>query len=313
MKTHPLFERFPLTREVRLSTGPAPAPYHVYDGQGAFIGGFADGRVARELLSREAVQPVLTADGRALMGLWVFDFQDASLGAHHELQFSLFVAREPVAPVAAHPLALLELMLERPDVQMLCHGLWNSTPVAVAYNRELLALDARLSASRIRHDARALSFDVTDEVSATPLLSGRIAAPGRASLRANLALLGRIGMGRLLGLAREPWIRMPVMNPVGPVLARNASADSYTHSRSALRYFDPKRDSLKLAAPRYRELGFAPQFVQTMSRFRFVYLFPDAAPQAALRGSSAVAQSDFTMMERSSCTTTTCPGGAPGN
>ncbi len=272
---HPLFERFPLIGRASTSAGLLPMPYHVYDGHGAFVGGEADLPAVQALLARESLHAVQTTEGRALAGLWVFDFTQASLGAHHELQVSLFVSRAPLPPVAAHPLALLELMVTRPEVLMLCHGLWNSTRAAVAYNRELLALDARESVSRIERSAARLVFDVRERAGGQPVLQGTLARPGRAALGANLALLARLGLRRTLALARQPWIRVPVLNPVGPVLARNAAADSYTATRrSALRYADPECDRLVFGDSRYAALGFQPRFVQTMEGFRFVYGMP---------------------------------------
>jgi hypothetical protein len=274
-REHALFRRFPLDGEALLSTGSAPTPYHVYDGHGLFIGGSADLTAATELLAPETVHAVRTEGGRALMGVWIFAFEDASLGPHHELQFSLFVADRELPPIGVHRLALLESMVMRPEMRMLCHGLWNSTPQAVAYNRELLALDARLSRSRIGLDASAASFSVADDATGTPLLEGRIESPYRPSLGANLALMTGLGLHRLFMLAREPWIRMPVMNPVGPALRRNALAESFTKAqRSVLRHFDPARDRLAFGDGRYRTLQFEPQFVQAMDGFKFVYLFP---------------------------------------
>ncbi len=274
-RDHALFEQFPLAGEVQLSTGRAPTPYHVYDGHGVFIGGSADEQAARELLAAEQVIPVRIEGGRVPMGAWVFDFTDASLGAHHELQLSLFVSAAESAPVSARPLSLIELMLGRPDIQMLCHGLWNSTPTTVAYNRELLALNARLSDSVIERDAGTLRFRVADRVACTPVLEGAIEWPRRTSLRAGWELLRRLGIRRLSAVARQPWIRMPVLNPVGAGLARNAAADSFTKAEtSALRHFDPSRDTLVLHEPRYRALDFSPLFVQAMDGFKFVYLAP---------------------------------------
>lgn len=48
-RRHALFRRYPLAGEVRLSTGPAPTPYHVYAGHGLFIGGTADLAAVRAL------------------------------------------------------------------------------------------------------------------------------------------------------------------------------------------------------------------------------------------------------------------------
>lgn len=274
---HALFRQFPLAGEALIATGRVPTPYHVYDGHGLFIGGTADLAAARELLAPEQVVPVHTDAGRALMGVWVFDFTDASLAPHHELQLSLFVSREELAPVTSRPLGLIELMLMRPDVLMLCHGLWNSSAEAVAYNRELLALNARLSDSTIERDTGALRFQVADRATQSAVLDGRIDWPRRTSLRAAWALMRRLGLRRLGALAHQPWIRMPVVNPVGASLAHNAAADSYTKAESSLlREFDPARDRLEFGDTAYRQLAFRPQFVQAMSGFKFVYLFPTA-------------------------------------
>lgn len=272
---HPLFRRYPLDGHAQLSVGTVPTPYHVYDGHGLFFGGTADLAAVRALLEPEQVFAVPTDSGRALMGVWVFDFTAASLGAHHELQCSLFVSPTEVAPVPAGRLELINLMLTRPDVQMLCHGLWNSTARAVAYNRELLALDARASESRIDLVADAIRFSIKDQASKAPVVEGCVHRPRRPSLSANLALLVRLGLRRLMALARQPWIRMPVVNPVGARLQCNAAAESFTKpATNVLRYFDPARDRLVFGANRYRELDFQPQFFQFMDGFKFVYLFP---------------------------------------
>jgi hypothetical protein len=274
-REHALFASHPLQGSVQLSIGPAPTPYQVYDGHGVFIGGTADLQAMRELLAPEQVVPVQTSAGHALMAVWAFDFKDASLGPHHELQISAFVSQKPLPPVPAHRLGLLELMLTRPDVQMLCHGLWNSTPPVVAYNRELLALDARQSHSRVVRAQRAVSFDVQDAATGRPVAEGRLCDPQRPSWRATLSLMARLGLRRLGALARQPWISMPVLNPVGDVLRHNGAAQTHTKAaRSVLRDFDAGRDSLVIHEPRYRALGFRPQFWQAMEGFKFVYLAP---------------------------------------
>ena len=275
-REHALFKRFPLAGQFATSRGMVPTPYHIYDGHGVFIGGSADAAVARAALAGERVQPVPTDDGRVLMGLWVFDFTDASLGAHHELQCSLFVSRAATPPpVQAHDYSVIEAMVTRPDVHMLCHLLWNDSERVVGYNRELLGLDARLSASRIERADGRLDFAVRDVASDRPIVSGSLRETSRASLRASWALLRSLGLRRLAAVARQPWIRTPIMNPVGEVVPDNALADSFTRAdRSLLRSFDPRSDRLEFADARLRALDFAPRFVQRMTGFKFVYLFP---------------------------------------
>lgn len=272
---HPLFERFPITGSARISVGTVATPYHVYDGHGLFIGGTVDLKAARALLAAEQVNPVSTEDGRALMGVWVFEFNDASLGAHHELQCSIFVSHVPAAPLPSHRLAPIEAMVTRPEVRMLCHGLWNNTERVVAYNRELLGLDARGSDSRIVQEGGRIHFSVHDRASGAPVVQGSVRDARRPSLRASLALMHRLGWRRLAALAREPWIHTGIVNPIGDVVPHNAVASSYTKAdESVLRYFDSAHDRIVFQHAGYQALGFEPQFVQTMRRFKFVYLFP---------------------------------------
>jgi hypothetical protein len=276
---HPLFKQYPLTRQARLSTGEAPVPYHIYSGYGALVGGTADLAAVRQLLQGEQVTPVQTAGGQALMGVWLCDFTDASLGSHTELQFSVFVSRESHGPVDAvpdHPLSLLVAMLARPEIQMMCHGLWNNTPGVVAYNRELLGLNARRSESVVARDAQALTFQVQDGESGAPVCAGRLSKPRQASPRANLAMLAQMGLGRMQRVAQQPWVSMQVVNPISPALPRNAVAHAFTHNdANVLRYFDPRADSLAIGNAIYQRLQFTPQFVQHMDGFKFVYLSPE--------------------------------------
>lgn len=254
---HPLFQQYPLDGTVQLSVGQVPTPYHIYDGVGAFISGSADAAAVRDLLRKEQVRPMLTRAGRAVMGIWICDFRQASLGPHHELQMSIFVARDPIHDIADHPISVLAMMLTRPEVQMMCHGLWNNSATVVAYNRELLSLNARLTHSRIESDSTSLRFDCRDELGAT------------------LALSAQLGFGRTLTLARQPWVGLPVMNPVGVGLDWNAVAQTFTKNDvNAVRHFDARRDSLDLSAPGYAQLSFQPAAIQFMIGFKFVYLAP---------------------------------------
>src|SRR5690349_3233391 len=89
-RNHRLFRQYPLRGKAVISTGEVPTPYHIYDGFGALIGGTADLSAVRELLKKEVVMPADNGDGRTPMAIWIYKFTDASLGPHHELQFSFF-------------------------------------------------------------------------------------------------------------------------------------------------------------------------------------------------------------------------------
>lgn len=274
-REHQLFKRYPLTGTAVLTAGTVPTPYHIYDGYGLFMGGTADLAAVQRLLQPETVIPLQTVAGQAVMGIWLCDFTDASLGPHHELQFSIFVTRQPAAPLAAHPLALLSAMLTRPDMQMLCHGLWNNTPTVVAYNRELLSLNAKLSTSTLACDAQQLTFAVADAASGASILQGTVATPQQLSWRASVGLLGQLGFGPALRSNRQPWLSMAVVNPLGVGLAQNAVAQAMTKNAvNNVRYFNPAIDSLTFGDTPYRDLAFSPLFAQYMSGFKFVYLQP---------------------------------------
>jgi hypothetical protein len=131
-RQHPLFQRFGLSALKHTSRGMLPVPYHIYDGHAAFIGGTAALEPVRDLLAAERVHAVETTNGRALMGIWVVDAADASLGSHQELQFSILVSRQPLPKAPHHPFIILRLLLFCPGVRLFCHGLWNNTETVVA-------------------------------------------------------------------------------------------------------------------------------------------------------------------------------------
>ncbi|GJM40670.1 MAG: hypothetical protein DHS20C20_09520 [Ardenticatenaceae bacterium] len=148
-KNHPLFTEFPLSGTATISVGDVPTPYHVYDGSGVLIGGTANLANVKQLLKNESVFPIETEGGKALLGIWVVDFTDASLGPHNELQFSILVAHQPLPPVPDHPLALVKALFANDKARMFCYRLWNAGETAVAYNRELLGLNAQPTKSSI--------------------------------------------------------------------------------------------------------------------------------------------------------------------
>lgn len=274
-RQHALFQQFPLNGKATISTGEVPTPYHIYDGYGAFIAGTADLAATQRLLQSEQVTPLQNTDGRALMGIWLCDFVDASLGPHHELQFSIFVTRQKTPALSNHPLSLLSAMLTQPDLQMMCHGLWNSTAVVVAYNRELLSLNAKLSTSTIERDAQKLQFDVRDAASGSAILTGHLSKPAQLSWSANWAFLRQLGFGKTMQANRQPWIEMQVVNPLGVRLTHNGVAKAMDkNDTNNIRYFDPQSDRLTFGNSPYCALDFRPQVVQHMSGFKFVYLEP---------------------------------------
>lgn len=273
---HALFQKFPLNGTTKLSTGDAPTPYHVYDGYGLFVGGSVEYAVASELLRHEELVPVRTTEGKAMMGIWLCNFGEASLGAHLELQFSIFAAPKPIVDLSPHPLALSAAMITRPDLQMLCHGLWNNTAQVVAYNRELLGLNARLTDGRIGQGQGSFQFAFSDVATGESICAGQMQWVARQPIRAGFALGRLVGFRRLAQNNSQPWFEMNVINPKGVRFEQNLAAPTYTkNDQTFLRYFNPARDQLKITHPLYQRLLFAPYFVQQMAGFKFVYLTPN--------------------------------------
>lgn len=270
-RNHPLFRQYPLSGKATISTGEVPTPYHIYNGFGALIGGTAELGAVRHLLEKETFVPVDRGDRRTPMAIWICNFTEASLGPHHELQFSFFSADRTEGQ---HDLKLLALMT-RPTTRMLCHGLWNSTPEVVAYNRELLSLNAHLANSHIQNGAGRLEFAFEDSTTRQPLFSGNLPRCTRMSIRATWGAMSQIGFRKVWAMARQPWVGLQIMNPTGGVLPRNAMAESFTKNDvTVIRYFDPATDKIAFGNSPYASLGFQPQFVQYMSGFKFVYLEP---------------------------------------
>ena len=273
-KSHALFAEFPLTGTVALSTGPAPIPYHIYDGFGALVGGTAEAEAVRHLLQNERLHPLLNTEGRALAAVWLCTFQEASLGPHHELQVSVFVTRDPLPPVPASPYALLAAMLGLPNVEMLCHGLWNDTAPVVAYNREHLGLPAEIMSGTLAREGDTLRARWADD-SGRPLIDAVLNQTGKPSMGAAWAMLRLLGPRRLSAVNRQPWIGMTVVNPVSDQWPETQRAQAFVHNtRNVIRPFDASADSLRLSAPAYEAMDFRPGFAQHMTGFHFVYLDP---------------------------------------
>lgn len=274
-RNHRLFRQYPLNGKATISTGEVATPYHIYDGFGALIGGIADLSAVQQFLEKETVAPVDNGDGRTPMAIWICRFTDASLGPHCELQFSFFTreGRANRAPTN-HPLHLLAFMTD-PGTKMLCHGLWNNTAQVVAYNRELLSLNAHLASSHVCNKTGELRFAFSDKVSREPLLSGTLPNVARFSMRATWHAMAQIGFRKVWAMARQPWIGLQILNPTGVSLPQNAVAESFTKNDvSLVRYFDSSTDELTFGDTPYASLGFKPQFVQYMTGFKFVYLEP---------------------------------------
>jgi hypothetical protein len=248
----------------------------VYDGEALLLGGRVDAAGARKLLAGQDVHPVVDRKGRVLAGMWVCEFSQAGLGPHLELQLSLAVTREAIAPVAEGPFELLRLILLEPGLRLFSAGLWNDVPAVVAYNRELLGLDAQLATAHVSRGEEGgfISFRF-ETVSADLVCQGDIAPPREQpfwdSLRVEQAL-GREGMRRMAG---SPWICAQVMAPGGAFFRQPSEAQTYLQARSTvLARYDCAAGHLEFGPGFPAGLDFHPMFVEHFLGFQFVYLLP---------------------------------------
>lgn len=281
-RKHPLFRQFPLSGKAQLATGErVPTPYHVYAGHGLFIGGTADLGAVNALLQGEQVQAVVTEAGRALAAVWVCDFTDASLGPHHELQVALAVAFGPTEPLSDEPFSLLKAISEGAAVRLLCHGLWNNSETAVAYNRELLGLPARLSRGEVTREAGRKSFTFYDAASGALLARGSVREAPRVGLATTWKIFRGIGFRQMARLTQDPVLSSFVVNPISDAMPYNAEAVAFLAPETAVvQLYDSAEDHLALPQAPYRSLGFTPLFLEHMQPFRFVYLMPQPRQSA---------------------------------
>lgn len=272
--THPLFAAYRLDGEQLISTGSVPTPYQIYDGHGVLIGGTADLAAARALLQRQDVVPLETASGRAVAGVWVVDGTAASLGPHIELQVSLLVAREPQPPIDDHPLTLLKALSTNAAARMFCYGLWNNTETVVAYNRELLGLNARKCQGDIKRADGRLRFRISDETGAM-LSEGQVAVDERPSPKMAWSLLRLLGVRQMMAAASNEWLAARVVNPISDAVQFNGDAQTWLAADApVVQFFDPATDSFVLGATADAGLGFQPTFLEHFYPFRFVYQSP---------------------------------------
>lgn len=270
---HPLFQRFPLCGLKSTTRGMLPVPYHIYDGHALFMGGTANLDAVREVLSTENVHPITNTEGKALLGVWVIDATNASLGAHLELQFSIFVSHQPIKPVSAHPLAILELLMFNPGVRLLCHGLWNSTDTVVTYNREVLALNAQMTNGDIvRNPAQQIKTFYFTDSNGDMIFSGRVSELKRTPSKAIRSMMRLMGFRKFFQAANEGCLESQVVNPTG-ILPLNADAQAYImNDQQTLQFFNPQTDTLEFGHALYRSFQFQAQFMEHMNGFKFVYL-----------------------------------------
>ncbi len=223
----------------------------------------------------ERLVPLLDANDRALMAVWVCDFTKANLGPHHELQISLFATFRPIQRLKPHPFTVFRTLLVIPETRMVCHGLWNSTHRVVRYNAEHLGLNAHFSFSGIEQTRGRWLFRFEDEAGGM-IAEGDLGVTTRQSPAVMWQMLRSIGVYGLMQSARSPFNHVSVVNTRSQFADANLVAHTYMQSnKQVIRYVD-SQDRLVISHPLYTSLGFAPDFVQQIDGVQFVYLRPES-------------------------------------
>ena len=276
-KDHPVFASAPLKGKTLLSTGPAPTPYHVYDGHGLLIVGICDAANLAPALADQDVYPVLTCAGNAIVNLFVCDFTDASLGPHLEFHITALCAPEPGHTLPDDPAAALSAFATQHDWGALSLHLWNDTDAVVAYNSEYLGLGAAQANGHVNVRADQADFGFTDARGAA-LASGSFRLNRRSDAGLMLRVMRHLGLRGLWQALRKKPALAHLINRKSKVLPRNRRAQTRTApDHMIVSAFDPAHDRLNAHSGPLSALGFVPQIFEHVFPFRFVYLHPDDA------------------------------------
>ena len=274
-RTHPVFKLAPPAGTIALSTGSAPTPYFVYDGHGTLVIGTCEADALTEAFAGQSVHPVLTASGQGVLVMFICSFTDASHGPHLEFHVTALAAPAAGVSLSDDPAEALTALALRPDWGVFSLHLWNDTPEVVAYNREYLGLNAALCGGEVSVSSSKVTFafETPDGglLAKGSLQSGKSSTPALA-----WRVMRHLGVRGMWQAMRRQPARAHVINPIGAAIPRNGRALTLTApDKMVMRAFDKTRDSFDGAAPHLAAYGFAPQIIEHVWPFRFVYVHPD--------------------------------------
>ena len=158
---------------------------------------------------------------------------------------------------------------------MFCYGLWNNTATAVAYNRELLGLEAQLSQGSIQRENGQKAFRFTDETGSL-LFEGCVQESKQTSLKTGWSLARLLGLHQTVRALKQPYLGAKVVNPISEVLPFNADAQSFVAADApVIQFYDSAKDTIAFNPSTEAQFGFQPHFMEHFAPFRFVYLQPE--------------------------------------
>lgn len=259
-----------------LSTGPAPTPYHVYDGHGLLLVGTCDAAALADGFAGQDVHPVRTASGQGVLLLFICDFREASHGPHLEFHVTALAAPEADQRLGDDPAEALAALATRKDWGVLSLHLWNDADNVVAYNTEYLGLQAMRADGRIDVSAGQVDFAFSTP-EAGPIAQGSVGLAKRSDAHLMRRVLRYLGWRGLWDAMRRKPSVAHVVNRKSEVITHNGRAQTRTApDKMIVSAFDAARDQMDLDQGPLAQYGFEPKIVEHLWPFRFVYLHPDA-------------------------------------
>ncbi len=267
----------PLIGKVTISTGPVSTPYRVAKGNRMLLGGTANLELVKKYLKNQKLSPIETKEGKALMTIWVSNFEEADLSAHVELKIGFLVSRTALKALKPHPLGILKLLSSEPKVAIYNFQTWNDIDSAVAYNKEHLGLNAVICDGVVQRDENKeiKKFVFSEFKTGEIIFEGQVSEMPKTLSSINWQLVRLMGFKEAFKFISKFWLKTRSINPIGEKIQDNQVAETFTSSeKSILHLFDDKTDSIKFAKIINPALDFQPQFFQHMNDIKFVYLDP---------------------------------------
>lgn len=274
---HPIFISYPKTGTRTNWYGKVTTPYRVYGGYGALIGGTCDVTAARHMLRNDKpLEPAVTIDRRALMGIWIGNYEDSSTEAHIDLTIGLFISPVPRSDIDYHPFMLLKIMTEATDLSTMIHAQWHNTDKSVGFKRDMLGINAQFASGAINTQGGALRFAFSERAGGlrSPILTGALKLDWHTSPKASKQLKQLFG-DRAQVYERSPYLPHRVVTRVSDIMDRHIETDVIVgHEHTVVREWYRDADTLEITHPYYSQIDFQPDFVQQFTGARTVHETP---------------------------------------
>lgn len=225
-KTHPaeaanpLRTKFPVTARLETSSGPMAVPFHMDAAKQNVMVGTVPAELAAKTVADggvgELYEPIVTAEGKGVIMLWVMDYEATTCGAYQEFVFTVFVQRKgspaPKLPKLSSPEAYAMILMV-PGVFGFIERLFLNKMEPVVYGRELLSLDKNLELMESNFEyGKGNSVKVRSTFGGEPLVSLDMGPePGALGKVGSAFRVARaVGFGRMtsLGMAEVNTLQM---------------------------------------------------------------------------------------------------------